>query len=409
MKTIIYKNLPLFLALTSLFFILVESQFKNLTESVSAPWQMYFHDPETPIMEGIINFHDKAMCLIILIVFAVGYFLFRFLVLFENKKENRLSEKIIYVTVRRGILPLLVILNLGVPSFALLEGTKGNNTSHGSIVKLDTQDSTFLDTLPFSGFLPELKDSLISNSGVIVLSFIVLGFLSFKYFTKNSGPNGGPNDGSINCPNESSRDCLDSFFSNEVKNPNVIQSDLPLPAEMSVDIHNENYPICSFQDSVSTGEEFNSHNSMSNESSSVARIEHGIESVGGEEKYSIPFSEESLPTSVVSLDEFLPRETVWDQFLIIFNETSLENRNFLISKFLINPDSSIQVEMVSNLIDYYHSLTIPEIESLKGLHNALHFCNNFSRNHPVADDLAFIAKFDEMFNNTHFFIQVFPC
>ena len=69
------------------------------------------------------------------------------------------------------------------------------NTSQGAIVKLDTQDSTFLDTFPFSGFLPELKDSLISNSGGIVLSFIVLGFVSFKYFIKNSGPNNGPNNG----------------------------------------------------------------------------------------------------------------------------------------------------------------------------------------------------------------------
>ena len=89
------------MALTSLLFILVESQFKNLTEAVSAPWQIYFHDPETPIMEGIINFHDKAMCLITFIVFAVGYILFRCLVLFENKNDNSLSEKIIYVTVRR--------------------------------------------------------------------------------------------------------------------------------------------------------------------------------------------------------------------------------------------------------------------------------------------------------------------
>ena len=53
---------------------------------------------------------------------------------------------------------------------------------------------------------------------------------------------------------------MDSFFSNDVKNPNVIQSDLPLPAEMSVDIHNENYPLVSFQDSVSTGEEVKSDN-----------------------------------------------------------------------------------------------------------------------------------------------------
>lgn len=136
MKTIINKILPLFLALTSLFFILVESQFKNLTESVSAPWQMYFHDPETPIMEGIINFHDKAMCLITFIVFAVGYILFRCVVLFENKNDNRLSEKFIHGTVIEiiwTILPALVLLNLAVPSFALLYSIDELPTPQGTL------------------------------------------------------------------------------------------------------------------------------------------------------------------------------------------------------------------------------------------------------------------------------------
>jgi heme/copper-type cytochrome/quinol oxidase subunit 2 len=136
MKTIINKILPLFLALTSLFFILVESQFKNLTESVSAPWQIYFHDPETPIMEGIINFHDKAMCLITFIVFAVGYVLFRCVVLFENKNDNRLSEKFIHGTAIEiiwTILPALVLLNLAVPSFALLYSIDELPTPQGTL------------------------------------------------------------------------------------------------------------------------------------------------------------------------------------------------------------------------------------------------------------------------------------
>jgi hypothetical protein len=47
------------LALITLSFLVVESQFINLTESISAPWQLYFQDPETPIMEGIINFTNK--------------------------------------------------------------------------------------------------------------------------------------------------------------------------------------------------------------------------------------------------------------------------------------------------------------------------------------------------------------
>ena len=82
MKAIINKILPLFLALTYLFFILVTPQFENLAESVSAPWQICFHYPETPIMEVIINFRDKAMCLTTFIALAVGYFVFFFVVFF---------------------------------------------------------------------------------------------------------------------------------------------------------------------------------------------------------------------------------------------------------------------------------------------------------------------------------------
>lgn len=113
MKTIINYISPIFWALIPLFLILVKPQSENLTESVSAPWQMYFQDPETPIMEGIINFHDKAMCLITFIVFAVGYILFRCVVLFQDKSDNRLSEKFIHGTVIEiiwTILPALVLL-----------------------------------------------------------------------------------------------------------------------------------------------------------------------------------------------------------------------------------------------------------------------------------------------------------
>jgi hypothetical protein len=59
MKIILKKVSSSILALITLSFLVVESQFINLTESISAPWQLYFQDPETPIMEGIINFTNK--------------------------------------------------------------------------------------------------------------------------------------------------------------------------------------------------------------------------------------------------------------------------------------------------------------------------------------------------------------
>jgi heme/copper-type cytochrome/quinol oxidase subunit 2 len=84
MKIIFNKFSSICLSLVTLSLLLVESQFKNLTESVAAPWQLYFQNPQTPIMEGIINFHDKAMFLITFIVFSVGY-IYYFDVLFFLK------------------------------------------------------------------------------------------------------------------------------------------------------------------------------------------------------------------------------------------------------------------------------------------------------------------------------------
>lgn len=137
MKTQIIINIsPMILALTIFSLFLVKSQFETLTDSVAAPWQTYFQDPETPIMEGIINFHDKAMCLITFIVIAVGYILFRCVVLFEDRKDNRLSEKFIHGTVIEilwTILPALVLFNLAVPSFALLYSIDELPTPQGTL------------------------------------------------------------------------------------------------------------------------------------------------------------------------------------------------------------------------------------------------------------------------------------
>ena len=136
MKIIFNKFSSICLSLVTLSLLLVESQFKNLTESVSAPWQLYFQNPETPIMEGIINFHDKAMFLITFIVFSVGYILFRCVILFEDKNDNRLSERFIHGTVIEiiwTILPALVLLNLAVPSFSLLYSMDELPTPQGTL------------------------------------------------------------------------------------------------------------------------------------------------------------------------------------------------------------------------------------------------------------------------------------
>ena len=95
---------------------------------------------------------------------------------FFNTNDNRLYFQKITKSV--AILPILIILNLGVPFFVLLEGAKGN-ASHDAIVKVVVKDSYFLDNITSSGFLPEFKCFLISNIAFIVPLF----FCSLKFYT----------------------------------------------------------------------------------------------------------------------------------------------------------------------------------------------------------------------------------
>jgi heme/copper-type cytochrome/quinol oxidase subunit 2 len=137
MKHIFIAKKKLFIvSLISLLFLTIESLLFNLSESISAPWQLYFQDPETPIMEGIINFHDKAMFLITFIVFAVGYVMFRCVILFTKKEDGRNPERFIHGTVLEiiwTILPALVLVNLAIPSFSLLYSMDELPTPQGTL------------------------------------------------------------------------------------------------------------------------------------------------------------------------------------------------------------------------------------------------------------------------------------
>jgi heme/copper-type cytochrome/quinol oxidase subunit 2 len=124
MKSFFKTVLPIKWALFISFIVLsVESRFVCLSELISAPRQLYFQNPETPVMEGLICFHDKAMLLVTFIVFSVGFVLFRCVALFESKSDGRRPDRFIHSTVIEvvwTVLPALMLLNLAVPSFSLL-------------------------------------------------------------------------------------------------------------------------------------------------------------------------------------------------------------------------------------------------------------------------------------------------
>jgi len=96
--------------------------FYNSTCDAPVPGQMYFSDPATPTMEGILTFNKHLMFLLIIIVVFVGWLLFFTIYnFFEFKNSNfnlfvhSKELEIVWTTT-----PALILLILAMPSFTLL-------------------------------------------------------------------------------------------------------------------------------------------------------------------------------------------------------------------------------------------------------------------------------------------------
>ena len=89
---------------------------------VSEPWQLGFQDPATPVMEGIITFHNDLMFyLVAIVVFTVSILVF--CIYQFNEKAHPKPEKFVHGTVLEIVwttVPALILLSIAVPSFALL-------------------------------------------------------------------------------------------------------------------------------------------------------------------------------------------------------------------------------------------------------------------------------------------------
>jgi len=85
-------------------------------------WQMGFQDSATPVMEGIITFHNDLMYFLIIIVIFVVWILFRIIFLFDEKK-NPIPETFVHgstIEIIWTTIPALLLLIIAIPSFALL-------------------------------------------------------------------------------------------------------------------------------------------------------------------------------------------------------------------------------------------------------------------------------------------------
>ena len=104
------------------FFIIFLIFFNHSNFDSAFNWALSFQDPSTPVMEGIINFHNHTMCFLIFIVIIVGWLIIRSLFLFSNT----LNKNSIYFThhtlleIFWTVIPAFILLIISIPSFSLL-------------------------------------------------------------------------------------------------------------------------------------------------------------------------------------------------------------------------------------------------------------------------------------------------
>jgi len=85
-------------------------------------WQLGVQDPATPVMEGMIFFHNYLLFFLIVIGVFVCWLLFHVVVAF-NEHKNPISQKFTHssnLEIIWTVLPAIVLLIIAVPSFALL-------------------------------------------------------------------------------------------------------------------------------------------------------------------------------------------------------------------------------------------------------------------------------------------------
>jgi len=86
-------------------------------------WQLGFQNPATPLMEGIINFHNHIMFFMVGIGVFVIWLLGRCLILYDENVNNAKIDNFTHATLVEivwTIVPALILVVIAVPSFALL-------------------------------------------------------------------------------------------------------------------------------------------------------------------------------------------------------------------------------------------------------------------------------------------------
>lgn len=111
----------MFISLVKTLFVLV---FQSANCDVAYPWQIFFQDPATPTMEGIIHFHDSLMFLIVFITFFVMTFLVDIHRLFSRSRTVEDPKVLIshhtLLEIVWTLIPTILLAGVAFPSFYLL-------------------------------------------------------------------------------------------------------------------------------------------------------------------------------------------------------------------------------------------------------------------------------------------------
>jgi cytochrome c oxidase subunit 1 len=87
---------------------------------VSENWQLGFQDPATPIMEGIINFHNDLLYFLVMVLIFIMYSIGRIMQLFKNNVKVYNITHHTLIEVIWTVIPTLILFLIVTPSFALL-------------------------------------------------------------------------------------------------------------------------------------------------------------------------------------------------------------------------------------------------------------------------------------------------
>jgi cytochrome c oxidase subunit 2 len=86
------------------------------------PWQFGVQDPATPIIEGMLHFHNYLMIFLVAVVLFVFWMLGQVITYF-NAETNPVSQKFTHSSILEivwTIIPACILLLVAIPSFALL-------------------------------------------------------------------------------------------------------------------------------------------------------------------------------------------------------------------------------------------------------------------------------------------------